>query len=368
VDSVAFCPRCGARRPSGVRYCAGCGLDLGGSAPSTASEPGPATADVPETRTARPADKPDAPAAAPRAPAAPRRAGPLPQPTKRASAARSRRWRRLLLTGGVAAAVVLIAVVALVISGVLTSPAGSGPGGGSAAGDPFAARTLDPGAPRFPVPSGAELVNAYAEGSDAAAYRIALWTSAMPVDEIVAYYTDLHDQRWSLSGPPLTVMGVASLTFDDAQGTYDHASVDVSPGAATRIAARFVPGGAVAAPTAEIGSLGPPATTSPGAESQQPTLPPNQEVPTGFPDWANPPGGRLVDAGELNGLLLAVFDLDGREADVQEAVMTKLQEAGLSATATSVGGGTVLDVSGDHGQLILEPTDAGVRVSVAVRP
>ena len=249
---------------------------------------------------------------------------------------------------------------------MLHSPTGPGQADGSIVGDPFATRTLDPSAPEFPVPSGAELVNAYAEGNDATAYRLAMWTSPLSVDDIAAFYAGLHDSRWTVTGAPIALMDAASLTLADAQGIYDRAAVDISPGTASRIAVRFVPSGAVAAPTAAAGSAGPSPSSSPGAE--QATLPPNRDLPAGFPDWARPPGGTLVDAGDLNGLLLAVFELNGREADVRDAVLARLEQDGLSATVESVAGGEILDISGDHGQVVLATIESGVRASVAVRP
>jgi len=338
------CPRCGAPGVPGARFCVRCGAATapdGSAAPATATPAPPATAAPGRASRSATDGGPRPPVdARPRSPSDARPAG-----RGRTSWILLATLALVVLAGGVGA----VAFVALRPGTPAATPA-------PAAADLLAPRSLDPDAPPFPVPTGATLENAIADGSGPGAYRIASWASPLDFAATVAFYADLRDSRWRPEGRPVALFTATAIELADERGVFDHAALQVDDTSPVRIAVRFVP-------------AGPLPTGSPDVESASPiafgTLPPATALPGGLPSWAVLPGASLVDGAESDTAAFAIYDIRGDVASARQSLLEAIESAGLSATVETPGNEVTLRVGG-RDVIVLQPTADGVRVSVAV--
>lgn len=98
------------------------------------------------------------------------------------------------------------------------------------------------------------------------------------------------------------------------------------------------------------------------------TPPPLTDLPPGLPWWANPPGGTLVDAAEIDGAILALFHAPGEVTGLQQAYVDALAGAGIGHRIEPFATGVTFRIGEGPDQIILEAADGGVRVSLAVTP
>lgn len=253
-------------------------------------------------------------------------------------------------------AIVAGAVIGIVLVSARPAPS---PGGGSGLADLLAPRSLDPAAPSFPLPDGATLENAFAEGDGPAAYRIASWTSPLGFDATVAFYAKLDDSRWQASGQPQAGLAGTTFRFADKRAVFAYGALSVAATSPVRIAVRFVPPGTLPGPSQEA------AAASPIAFG---TLPPATIVPAGLPSWAIPRGASLVDAAGSDSASYGIFDVRGDVTSVRQSLVEAIQEAGLTATVGTSGDQVIIRVGSGSDMIVLQATDGGVRVSVAVTP
>jgi hypothetical protein len=217
---------------------------------------------------------------------------------------------------------------------------------------------LDTGAPSFPVPAGATLVNALVEGSGPSAYRLAVYTLGADFATAIAFYADVTDGRWHRLGRPITSERSAEITFRDGEAVYAQADVAIDATTPVRIAISFVPPAAVAAPSLPI-------EASPFAFAPFPPADARADL---VPAYAVPPNGRLLEAVVEGATVYAIYDTGTELADLADAYVEALTRAGLAPERTSEAGGIVLKLPGAHGAIYLDPAPTGSRVSLAVRP
>jgi hypothetical protein len=203
------------------------------------------------------------------------------------------------------------------------------------------------------------LENAQVEGTGVAAYRIASWTSALSLNETIAFYQRLRDSRWQAEGAPVHGLTITTFRFADKRNVFDHVTVQVEATNPVRIAVQFVPPGTLAAATFEL---------VPASAVAIGTLPPATAIPSLMPSWAVPANADLVDAASLGGTVFAVFNARGDVASVLQAFLDALDRAGRTASVEHSAGGSTIHVGGGPNRIVLEATPDGVRVSIAVTP
>ena len=272
------------------------------------------------------------------------------------------------LSRAVLAAVVVVVVVVVVAGGgalLILRGGGARPSGFSVpvgGGAALAPASFDPDAPTFPVPAGATLLNAQAEGSGPAAYRLEAWNSPLAFDATVAFYTGLHDTRWSLQGSLTQTPQAAQGRLSDGQGIFAQAELEIDRTSPVRIAVQFVPPGLASAA---------PASLAPGPTIAFGPLPAATALPAGFPSRLVPQGGTLVNAASLGGIFYAIFQSPSEVATLTQAYQSALQGYAQGITSTPQGASMTISftTSGHPGMVVLSPANSGgTEVDVEVTP
>jgi hypothetical protein len=216
---------------------------------------------------------------------------------------------------------------------------------------------LDPGAPRFPVPAGATLINAQVEGSGPSVYRLAVYTLEADFAAAVTFYADVTDGRWHRIGRPVTSERSAEISFRDGEAAYAQADVVINATTPVRVAVSFVPPAAVAAPSLPI-------EASPFLFATLPPVEPRADL---VPSYAVPPGGRLLEAVVEGATVYAIYDAGTELTELADAYVEALTRAGFPPDRASEAGGIVLRLPGAHGAIYLDRVSTGSRVSLAIR-
>jgi hypothetical protein len=224
-------------------------------------------------------------------------------------------------------------------------------GSSGAGADVVASASLDADAPSIPVPSGSTLLGATEEGTGAAAYRLALWSSPSGYAATVSFYSDLSDPRWHQTGSPATTPMTTDLNFSDSRGVFETAEVEIARTDPVRISVRVLPPG------------GPPMESlAPGPTRILQQLPAATSLPAGFPAALIPPGTTLIDASALGatyvGLFSGTVDLGAYEG--------KLSSVAHIDGTRGDSGSTVIDIiyNGQPGQIVVDPATRETSVEV----
>lgn len=203
------------------------------------------------------------------------------------------------------------------------------------------------------------LINAQTDVGGHGAGQLLAWTSSLAFDPTVAFYADLDDSRWLLSGEPVSTSWSATLDLIDNRGEFNRVVVQITRTDPVRVGATFIVDAetrnfdAGSGPTIVISS--PPAATS---------------LPSGFPIELVPEGATLVDAAEASGTFYAIFATPESRVSVEQAYLVALDDLASDILDRSVSEGSIIEFSiqGRAGRILLSEGSIGTEIGIEVSP